>query len=168
MGVIVAVGVLAVATAGGLVWRRWDGGLRAARRDGGQPRLSSSQLGQPLGTRATFVQFSSAVCAPCRATRTLLAGIAAGTQGVAHIEVDVADRMDLVRLLDVRRSPTVFVLDAQGLVTARASGVPRRDDILAALAGESAGQPKPLNGTKLFNGAKPTDEVGSDSRRGHA
>jgi hypothetical protein len=39
----------------------------------------------------------------------------------------------LVRRLDVRRTPTVLVLDAQGMVVRRASGQPRRVDVIAAL-----------------------------------
>jgi len=46
----------------------------------------------------------------------------------------VADRLDLVRLLDVRRTPTVFVLGPQGQITRRASGLPRRDEVVAAVA----------------------------------
>jgi hypothetical protein len=60
--------------------------------------------------------------------------VAASSAGVAHVEIDVADRLDLVRLLDVRRTPTVFVLGPQGQVTRRASGLPRRDEVLAAVA----------------------------------
>ena len=51
----------------------------------------------------------------------------------------MADRLDLVRLLDVRRTPTVFVLGPQGQITRRASGLPRRDDVLAAVALATAG-----------------------------
>jgi thiol-disulfide isomerase/thioredoxin len=96
--------------------------------------VTSSELGEPLGQRATLLQFSSTFCAPCRATRQLLADVSAKDTGVAHVEVDVADRLDLVRRLDVHRTPTVFVLDADGRVSHRASGAPRRSDVLAALA----------------------------------
>jgi thiol-disulfide isomerase/thioredoxin len=103
--------------------------------------MTVADLGQPLGARATLLQFSSSFCAPCRATRQLLADVAARTDGVAHVEVDVADRLDLVRLLDVRRTPTTFVLGPRGEITRRASGLPRRDQVMAAVAlatGEAA------------------------------
>jgi len=131
----VVAAVLALATVAALALRRRDGQLRGTRQ---QP-LTAAELGQPLGTRATLLQFSSSFCAPCRAARQLLADVAVRDAGVAHVEIDVADRLDLVRLLDVRRTPTVFVLGPQGQITRRASGLPRREDVLAAVALASAG-----------------------------
>ena len=130
--------VLVLASVSAFVLRRRDGQLRGTRQ---QP-LTVAQLGQPLGTRATLLQFSSSFCAPCRAARQLLADVAARDAGVAHVEIDVADRRDLVRLLDVRRTPTVFVLGPQGQVTRRASGLPHRDEVLAAVALATAGRGK--------------------------
>lgn len=127
--------VLALATVGALALRRRDGRLAASPRSGaGNRPLTGADLGQPLGSRATLVQFSSSFCAPCRAARQLLADVAARDNGVTHVEIDVADRLDLVRLLDVRRTPTVFVLGPQGQVARRASGLPRREDVVAAVA----------------------------------
>ena len=136
-GVIVLGAVLVLATVGGLAWRRRDGRMRESQ----VPRLTEADLGQPLGARATLLQFSSAFCAPCRATRQLLADVAGRSDGVAHVEVDVGARIDLARQLDIRRTPTVFVLGPQGQVTRRASGLPRRAEVVAALAlatGEAA------------------------------
>ena len=127
--------VLVLATVGGLSLRRRDGRLAASPRSGaGLGSLTGAELGQPLGSRVTLLQFSSSFCAPCRAARQLLADVAARDAGVTHVEIDVADRLDLVRLLDVRRTPTVFVLGPQGQVTRRASGLPRREDVVAAVA----------------------------------
>lgn len=97
-------------------------------------RLSVDELGSSLGERATLVQFSSAFCAPCRATRVLLADIAAKTPGVVTIEIDAEERLELTRKLNILRTPTVLVLDSKGQVTRRASGLPRREQVLAALA----------------------------------
>jgi thiol-disulfide isomerase/thioredoxin len=134
-GAIVVAAVLALATVGGLTLRRRDGRLASAARSAARNQsLTGAELGQPLGSRATLLQFSSSFCAPCRAARQLLADVAARDTGVTHVEIDVADRLDLVRLLDVRRTPTVFVLGPQGQVTRRASGLPRREDVVAALA----------------------------------
>ena len=136
-GVMVLGAALVLATASGFAWRRRDGRLR----ESSVPRLTEADLGQPLGARATLLQFSSAFCAPCRATRQLLADVAGRSDGVAHVEVDVATRLDLARQLDIRRTPTVFVLGPQGQVTRRASGLPRRAEVVAALAlatGEAA------------------------------
>ena len=127
---IVLAVVLVGATAAGLVRLRRDGRLRESA---GQ-QLTAADLGHPLGDRATLLQFSSEFCAPCRAARQLLADVAGGSDGVAHVEIDVAGRIDLARRLDIRRTPTVFVLGPQGQIARRASGLPRRSEVVEALA----------------------------------
>lgn len=101
-------------------------------RDGGK-RLGAAELGEGLGERATLVQFSSAFCAPCRATRRVLGEVAEMVPGVTHIEIDAEDRLELVRALDILKTPTVLVLDAEGRVVRRATGQPRKADVIAAL-----------------------------------
>ncbi|MCL9759919.1 thioredoxin family protein [Frankia sp. AiPa1] len=92
-------------------------------------------LGETLGERATLLQFSSAFCAPCRATRTILAGVAKAVPGVRHVEVDAEAHLDLIRALAVRRTPTVLILDADGREVRRASGAPpTRAAVYATLA----------------------------------
>nr|WP_246519349.1 thioredoxin family protein [Thermocatellispora tengchongensis] len=93
----------------------------------------TGELKDRLGERATLVQFSTAFCQPCRATRRVLAEVAAMVPGVAHVEIDAESRLDLVRELNVVRTPTVFVLDASGAIVKRASGTPRKADVIAAL-----------------------------------
>ena len=79
------------------------------------------------------MQFSTAFCAPCRATRRILADVAGMATGVTHVEIDAESRLDLVRSLDVRRTPTVFVLGPDGRIAKRASGQPRKAEVIAAL-----------------------------------
>jgi thiol-disulfide isomerase/thioredoxin len=133
-GFVVLLAALAAATAVGF-WIR-----RSGRRLGHDPhaaddvpRLGPADLGTDLGERATLVQFSSAFCQPCRATRRILSDVSRDVAGVAHVEIDAESHLELVRRLDVRRTPTVLVLDAQGRVVRRASGQPRRVDVIAAL-----------------------------------
>jgi thiol-disulfide isomerase/thioredoxin len=99
----------------------------------GEKRLDAAELGEPLGERATLLQFSSAFCAPCRATRRVLAEVAAMVPGVAHVEIDAEQHLDLVRRLDILKTPTVLVLDADGRIVRRAAGQPRKADVIAAL-----------------------------------
>ena len=91
-------------------------------------------LDHPLGERATLLQFSSAFCAPCRATRRVLADVAGIVPGVAHVEIDAEHHLDLVRRLGITRTPTTLVLDASGREVSRASGAPTKDAVLSTLA----------------------------------
>jgi thiol-disulfide isomerase/thioredoxin len=140
-GLIALIAALAVATAAGLAWQRANGrmrsgGKRAAAPDSG-PLLTAAELGEQLGQRATLVQFSTAFCAPCRATRRILAEVAGMTEGVLHVEIDAESHLDLVRRLDIRRTPTILVLGPDGRIAKRASGQPRKADVIAALGSVS-------------------------------
>ncbi|MFE4451473.1 TlpA family protein disulfide reductase [Streptomyces sp. NPDC056796] len=95
--------------------------------------VDAAQLGAELGDRATLVQFSSAFCQPCRATRRTLAEVAGMVEGVAHVEIDAEAHLTLVRGLGISRTPTVLVLDARGRIVRRGVGQPRTVDVVAAL-----------------------------------
>ncbi|MFF1817072.1 TlpA family protein disulfide reductase [Kribbella sp. NPDC058245] len=97
-------------------------------------RISAADVGVELGERATLLQFSSAFCAPCRVTRRTLAEVEGMVEGVRHVELDAESHLDLVRKLDILRTPTTLVLDSTGAVVKRASGAPRKPDVIAALA----------------------------------
>jgi thiol-disulfide isomerase/thioredoxin len=142
-GLIVLVAVLAAASAVG-----WGTRLRKGRfRGRGSDRvgsghgsdtagsvLTAADLGASLGDRATLVQFSTDFCAYCGPTRELLAEVARSRDGVALVEIDASRRMDLARRLNVFSTPTVFVLAADGAIARRASGQPRKADVLAAVS----------------------------------
>lgn len=135
-GVWIALAVLAVTTVFGLVWRGRDGRLRPVavpHAESTDARLQPADLGADFGARATLVQFSTAFCAPCRATRRILGEIAETVDGVTHIEIDAETDLNLVRRLHILRTPTVLVLDSGGQIVRRASGQPRKADVIAAL-----------------------------------
>jgi thiol-disulfide isomerase/thioredoxin len=121
--VVAAVLVLGVAVG---VWRRRvDGRLRTvtpSRSAGPQP----AAITEP-------VQFSSAFCAPCRAVRRISSEVADMLPNVRHVEVDAESHLDAVRALGIWRTPTLLVLDADGRVTKRATGVPGKPQLIAAL-----------------------------------
>ncbi|MEV1167944.1 thioredoxin family protein [Nonomuraea sp. NPDC049784] len=129
-GLWVALATLALGTVIGVVRLRRDGRVRDTAGD----RLSEADLGAGLGERATLVQFSTAFCQPCRATRRILADVSELVPGVTHVEIDAESRLDLVRRLDIMRTPTVLVLDTRGKIVKKAAGQPRKADVLAALA----------------------------------
>lgn len=133
-------GALVLAAALGLGKRWYDGRFRAVRAaevgasENTVVRLGPDDLeGSALGERATLLQFSSAFCQPCRATRRVLSEVADVVPGVAHVEIDAESHLALVRRLDILRTPTTLVLDGQGRVTTRASGQPRKEQVVAAL-----------------------------------
>jgi thiol-disulfide isomerase/thioredoxin len=95
--------------------------------------LAGTPWADDLGERATLLQFSSAFCAPCRATRVVLAAVAADEPGVRHLEVDAEQHLDVVRRLKVMRTPTTIVLDPAGRELGRAAGAPTREQVLRAL-----------------------------------
>ena len=144
-GAWIAVCAVVVALAFGL-WRLGtDGrfrGTHAVRRADASPEAPADRpaadlvaaLGHPLGERATLLQFSSAFCAPCRATRRVLADVAGLVHGVTHVEVDAEHHLEATRALGILRTPTTVVLDASGAEVTRATGAPTRDQVLHALA----------------------------------
>ncbi|MFD5075026.1 TlpA family protein disulfide reductase [Streptomyces sp. NPDC058371] len=131
-GLVVCMVVLALASAYGVLHQRRSGRVRVRGRDGGK-RLGAAELGEDIGERATLVQFSSAFCAPCWATRRVLDEVAGMVPGVSHVEIDAEDHLDLVRDLGILKTPTVLVLDAEGKIVRRATGQPRKADVIAAL-----------------------------------
>src|SRR5580704_9756622 len=135
-GLVALAAALFVATLLGVAMRRRTGQFRPASP--GTPAktagaLTEADLGAGLGRRATLVQFSTAFCAPCRPTRQILAQVAGMVDGVTHVEVDAAARLDLVRRLRINSTPTVLVLDPDGAIVKRAAGLPRKADVIAAL-----------------------------------
>ena len=132
-GALLLLVALVAATAFALARRRSDGRLRDLNTTSTSERLTADDVGAALGERATLVQFSSAFCQPCRATRQTLTEVAGMVDGVGHVEIDAEQHLDLVRRLDVMRTPTVFVLDADGRIVKRAAGQPRKADLIAAL-----------------------------------
>ena len=157
MTIMVLLGVLLATTCLGLVWRRQNGRMRevagtrggdhadgahhiegSGRADGADgvldPDLLASLGVTPATAPVTLVQFSSAFCQPCRATRRVLDQVTEMLPEVHHVEVDAESHLDAVRALGVLRTPTVLVLDRRGRLVRRASGQPRKADVIAAVA----------------------------------
>jgi thiol-disulfide isomerase/thioredoxin len=138
-GLIAVVVVLALASALGLALRRRQGRFKALNETtapapaGPRGTLTAADLGAPLGRRATLVQFSTEFCSNCPQTRRMLSQVAAEHEGIELVEVDAAARLDLARRLNVLSTPTVLVLRPDGTIASRASGLPRRSDVLAAV-----------------------------------
>ncbi|GAA4672564.1 thioredoxin family protein [Nocardioides nanhaiensis] len=158
--VVLVVAVLATAAVG--VWRATHDGrfrTRRAREDSGSPGSPAQQAAADApaaptawesvaasvpdvapGSVGTLLQFSSAFCAPCRATRRVLGEVAEVVPGVAHVEVDAEEHLQLTRTLGILRTPTTLVLDAAGREVSRAGGVPGKPQVINALG--AAAEPR--------------------------
>lgn len=113
--------LLLVSTLGYLVWQRRQGTVRFVASANA---LTPDELGGPRGPRGTVVVFSTPMCAKCPGTKAMLARVIQDYEGVAQAEIDAADRLDIARRFDVMRTPTVLVLDANGVAVSRMDGAP--------------------------------------------
>ena len=127
--------VVALAVTGLVAWwlRARNGAVRAVDDEGdGTPQAVLRRLGATPGTAdLTVVQFSTAFCGPCRATRARLQQLQATRPGLAVVHVDAESHLDEVRELDVRRTPTLFYLGRDGRLLGRSSGAPRPEELTA-------------------------------------
>ncbi|MGV8856958.1 TlpA family protein disulfide reductase [Rhodoglobus sp.] len=137
----VLLGLVALATALGLVWRARTGRIQrtttpVAAAAAGENRITIPGTA-PFGNRVTLLQFSTEVCTPCKVTRTLLSGLADelddGTGSVVHVELDVTSRPEIANQFNLLQSPTTFILDGNGVLQARIGGAPKINDLRAEL-----------------------------------
>lgn len=128
----VLVGLIALTAAGGMLWRaRWG----RVRRAEGTTRITPADVGAAaFGSTITLLQFSTAFCAPCRSTARVLGALAEATEGVVHVEVDLAESPELARRYGILQTPTTFILDRSGSVRARVTGAARPDQVRSTVA----------------------------------
>jgi thiol-disulfide isomerase/thioredoxin len=132
-GVVVLAAAL-VLSAVGAVWLRARNGAVTVPSGTGEAGVGELAVLQELGVRPqeadlTVVQFSTAFCGPCRATRARLQQLQTSRPGLGYVHVDAESHLDAVRALDVRRTPTLFYLDRSGALIGRSSGAPRPDEL---------------------------------------
>lgn len=135
IAVVVALGL-------GMIWRMREGRVVRKATSGGAAQPMYERLPEQLrerlsapseATRVTLLQLSTTFCAPCRHTRILLSDLAERTPGLRHVEVDLTDHPEWSTPLGVHRTPATLVLDDVGRELFRVMGVPRRDELMAAL-----------------------------------
>lgn len=115
----------------GVIHQKNKGKIKTVAKTSQQIPIGS--IGTELGDKATLLQFSSAFCAPCRATRTLLSQVVKDFPGIKHVEVDAEANLELVRELKVKSTPTTLILNSAGVEISRAVGAPRKSDVIATL-----------------------------------
>lgn len=138
LGAICLAVVLALVAVVIILRHRYDGRLRQpgeSERDpaGSGPSLSELGLALPAA-QVTVVQFTGEFCAVCPRAKTLVERVLSDSPDIAHVEVDVADYPDAVRALDIRRTPTLIIVDETGRPLHRASGMPREAELRQAVA----------------------------------
>ena len=124
--------VLGAATAYGFWYQKSRGKIQAKAISG--KALTASIIGGDLGSRATLVQFSSAFCTPCRATKALLSDMVKTMPDVRYAHIDAESHLELVRELNILSTPTTLFLNGAGVEVGRAMGTPKRAQVLAAVA----------------------------------
>lgn len=122
----ILLGLVALATVLGLIWRAANGRVSAGDH-------SLVRLPELPDAPVTLLQFSTGVCAPCVPTRALLALIAAESDRVQHVDLDLTERPELATRFRVLQTPTTFVLDSRGAIRARIGGAPRAGEVRAAV-----------------------------------
>ena len=133
-GAYVLLAVLVLSAAFGIYRKLSDGRLREEIVPPLQGLTEHLHLDHDHPPQVTFLQFSSEFCQPCRVTNKVLEGVTNSFPAICHIELDVAEHMDLVKTYGITRTPTTLIIDKAGTVHFRATGVPKKADLSAAVA----------------------------------
>lgn len=124
IALLVTAALVAVAVGAGIVYRRTQG--RARTVDTAEV-VDPRRLGADgLGEEATLLQFSTEMCSRCPGVHRMLSDIAAGRDGVRHLDVDLTHRPDIAQHFRVLQTPTTLVLDRNGAIRTRFGGTPGR------------------------------------------
>ena len=141
---VLVAAILAAVGVFGWWWRRRDGRIHATETaDDAPPAFDEAQLAEVGLTiddaSAGAVLLSSPTCGSCVQVQRILTEVAERRPDFAWVTVDAGEHLDLARRHHVLRVPTLFVVDAQGHLLARTSGIPARHE-LEQLLDEGAGQ----------------------------
>lgn len=132
-GAYVLLAVLALSVAFGICRKVSDGRLREEIVPPLQGLSEHLHLDHDHPPQVTFLQFSSEFCQPCRVTNKLLDEVTNSFPAICHIELDVVEHMDLVKTYGITRTPTTLIIDKSGTVHFRATGVPKKAELTAAV-----------------------------------
>jgi thiol-disulfide isomerase/thioredoxin len=135
-GTIVLIAAVALAMAVGAVYKAKSGSVRRGADVGSPQRAALIAAGVPAEQPAVL-HFSAPWCGPCGAVRRVVENTLREFPDVADVELDIDENPQLSKLLGVLSLPTTFVLDADLQQSRRIAGVPRPEDLRAALASVS-------------------------------
>jgi thioredoxin-related protein len=97
-------------------------------------QILESESGDKYGKRATVVIFSTTFCSECRSAKALISDVTSTLSDISYIEIDAESNLELVRKVDIRSTPTTIFLDKEGFEIARATGAPKRDQLIKVIA----------------------------------
>jgi thioredoxin-related protein len=97
-------------------------------------QILESELGKKYGKRASVVIFSTTFCSECRSAKALISDVTSTLSDISYIEIDAESNLELVRKVDIRSTPTTLFLDRSGFEIARATGAPKRDQLIKVIA----------------------------------
>lgn len=133
---LLVVGALLVAWGVGRLLTRRDGEVVSTNEQLSPQDFAS--LGLPVvDVPLRAVLFGSPTCGPCDAVKRVLLQVEADRGDFTWRYVDTADHLGVADVLRIRRVPTLVLMDGQGMVRARTSGVPSTTDLHAALDGRA-------------------------------
>lgn len=133
---LVVLAVVVLATVAGRWWQRRDGRVRSS--EGGFTRQQLTSVGlSAADAEALGLLLGSPTCTPCVSVKRILAQVEEARPGFRWVEVDAAAHLDLAEDHHVMRVPTLFVLDPDGRILARTSGVPAVHELIAVIDRES-------------------------------
>jgi thiol-disulfide isomerase/thioredoxin len=132
----IVAGVLLLTLAIGLWWQRRDGRVHDAasegngRRPGGFSPDQLTEVGLDReGAEALGLLLGSPTCAPCVHVKATLAEIQEERAAFRWAYIDAGDHLALAKAHHVMRVPTLFLIDPDGRILARTSGVPAKRDL---------------------------------------
>jgi thiol-disulfide isomerase/thioredoxin len=132
-GSYVLLAVLVLSAAFGIYRKLSDGKLRGEIVPPKQGLTEHLHLDHDHPPQVTFLQFSSEFCQPCRVTSKVLDDVTNSFPAICHIELDVVEHLDLVKTYSISRTPTTLIIDKDGTVHFRATGVPKKSELTAAV-----------------------------------
>ena len=97
-------------------------------------QILESELGKKYGKRASVVIFSTTFCSECRSAKALISDVTSTLNDISYIEIEAESNLELVRKVDIRSTPTTLFLDKAGFEIARATGAPKRDQLIKVIA----------------------------------
>ena len=136
--IAVLLGLLVLVAVVGVIWKLRTGTAKKSSSDERVDllELKAEKNGKPvtaLTTNVTFLQFSTDFCTFCGPTAKMLTALEVADPNVTHLEVNVTERLDLVKKYNIMQTPTTLVLDRKGNIQSRIGGTPKAHTLISEI-----------------------------------